>query len=203
MQDVFHEAVNLLEKDERLVMATVVRTKGSTPQKPGAKLLVRADGTGVGTLGGGLRRGRHLVRRHAANEARRRRPVPRVRAQRRPRRRGRPSMRRHHVLPNRPCVPTRPVHRPRQGDRRRLRRRTVRRASQHDQVARRPATRRRRQAAGPRGWLDRGDSRIAPTRPRRREARPQPHGNGPERVRHNRTTASSTSSRRTPLRPSS
>ena len=53
MQDVFHEAVNLLEKDERLVMATVVRTKGSTPQKPGAKLLVRNDGSGVGTLGGG------------------------------------------------------------------------------------------------------------------------------------------------------
>ena len=53
MQDVFHEAVNLLDNDEQIVMATVVRTKGSTPQKPGAKLLVRADGTGVGTLGGG------------------------------------------------------------------------------------------------------------------------------------------------------
>jgi xanthine dehydrogenase accessory factor len=34
-------------------VATVVRTKGSTPQKPGAKLLVRGDGSGVGTLGGG------------------------------------------------------------------------------------------------------------------------------------------------------
>ena len=53
MQDVFHEAVNLLEKEEQLVMATVIRTKGSTPQKPGAKLLVRSDGSGVGTLGGG------------------------------------------------------------------------------------------------------------------------------------------------------
>ena len=53
MQDVFHEAVNLLEQDQQLVMATVIRTKGSTPQKPGAKLLVRRDGTGVGTLGGG------------------------------------------------------------------------------------------------------------------------------------------------------
>ena len=36
-----------------MVVATVVRTKGSTPQKPGAKLLVREDGSGVGTLGGG------------------------------------------------------------------------------------------------------------------------------------------------------
>ncbi len=53
MQDVFHEAVSLLEKEEQLVMATVIRTKGSTPQKPGAKLLVRSDGSGVGTLGGG------------------------------------------------------------------------------------------------------------------------------------------------------
>ena len=53
MQDVFHEAVNLLEQEEQLVMATVIRTKGSTPQKPGAKLLVRSDGSGVGTLGGG------------------------------------------------------------------------------------------------------------------------------------------------------
>ena len=53
MQEVFHEAVNLLEQEERLVMATVIRTKGSTPQKPGAKLLVRSDGSGVGTLGGG------------------------------------------------------------------------------------------------------------------------------------------------------
>ncbi len=53
MQDVFHEAVNELEAGDPVVMATVVRTKGSTPQKPGAKLLVRSDGSGVGTLGGG------------------------------------------------------------------------------------------------------------------------------------------------------
>ena len=53
MQEVFHEATQLLGKGARLVVATVVRTKGSTPQKPGAKLLVREDGSGVGTLGGG------------------------------------------------------------------------------------------------------------------------------------------------------
>ena len=53
MHEVFHEAVNLLGKGDPFVVATVVRTKGSTPQKPGAKLLVRADGSGVGTLGGG------------------------------------------------------------------------------------------------------------------------------------------------------
>ncbi len=53
MEEVFREAVNQLEQGEPLVVATVVRTKGSTPQKPGAKLLVRRDGSGVGTLGGG------------------------------------------------------------------------------------------------------------------------------------------------------
>lgn len=53
MQPVFEEADRLLDKGEPFVLATVVRTKGSTPQKPGAKLLVRQDGTAVGTLGGG------------------------------------------------------------------------------------------------------------------------------------------------------
>ncbi|MDA1188588.1 MAG: XdhC family protein [Chloroflexi bacterium] len=53
MRDVFDEAVNQFGKGKRAVVATVVHTKGSTPQKPGAKLLVREDGTGVGTLGGG------------------------------------------------------------------------------------------------------------------------------------------------------
>jgi xanthine dehydrogenase accessory factor len=53
MREVFREAVKELGKGEAVVVATVVRTKGSTPQKPGAKLLVRSDGSGVGTLGGG------------------------------------------------------------------------------------------------------------------------------------------------------
>ena len=53
MREVIEEAVKLLQEDQPCVLATVVRTKGSTPQKPGAKLLVRQDGSGVGTLGGG------------------------------------------------------------------------------------------------------------------------------------------------------
>ena len=52
------------------MVATVIDTKGSTPQKPGAKLLVRNDGTAVGTLGGGCVEGdiwfaaKELMRRH-------------------------------------------------------------------------------------------------------------------------------------------
>ena len=53
MKEVIQEAVRLLESGQPGVLATVVRTKGSTPQKAGAMLLVRQDGSGVGTLGGG------------------------------------------------------------------------------------------------------------------------------------------------------
>lgn len=53
MRVVFEETVHCLERGEPCVLATVVRTKGSTPQKPGARLLVRSDGSAVGTLGGG------------------------------------------------------------------------------------------------------------------------------------------------------
>ena len=53
MKAVYDEAAALAKKDERYVLATVVNTNGSTPQKPGAALLVRVDGSTVGTLGGG------------------------------------------------------------------------------------------------------------------------------------------------------
>ena len=53
MKEVIKEAVDLLREDQPCVLATVVRTKGSTPQKSGAMLLVKEDGSGVGTLGGG------------------------------------------------------------------------------------------------------------------------------------------------------
>lgn len=53
MKAVYDEAANLARQNREFVLATVVNTKGSTPQKPGAALLVRADGSTVGTLGGG------------------------------------------------------------------------------------------------------------------------------------------------------
>ncbi len=53
MKEVINEAIELLNEGKPCVLATVVRTKGSTPQKPGAMLLVREDGSGLGTLGGG------------------------------------------------------------------------------------------------------------------------------------------------------
>ena len=53
MKEVIDGAIELVSDGQPCVLATVVRTKGSTPQKAGAMLLVRQDGTGVGTLGGG------------------------------------------------------------------------------------------------------------------------------------------------------
>lgn len=53
MKEVIEETVRQLQGLQPCVLATVVRTKGSTPQKAGSMLLVRQDGSGVGTLGGG------------------------------------------------------------------------------------------------------------------------------------------------------
>lgn len=53
MQELYTEAVKLISHNHPFVLATVVRCKGSTPQKPGAKMLFRADGSSMGTLGGG------------------------------------------------------------------------------------------------------------------------------------------------------
>jgi xanthine dehydrogenase accessory factor len=46
------EALRLLNAHEPFARATVVRTTGSVPGKMGASLLVRADGTSLGTVGG-------------------------------------------------------------------------------------------------------------------------------------------------------
>ena len=50
---IFREATAALERGESVVLATVARTRGSTPRKPGAKMLVRRDGSFFGTIGGG------------------------------------------------------------------------------------------------------------------------------------------------------
>lgn len=49
-----HEAIGeLLAGGGRGALATVTRTSGSTPQTPGARLLLRTDGSFCGTVGGG------------------------------------------------------------------------------------------------------------------------------------------------------
>lgn len=50
---VLREAWQRLSLGERLALATIVATHGSTPQRVGARVLVRGDGSSLGTLGGG------------------------------------------------------------------------------------------------------------------------------------------------------
>jgi len=45
--------VEVLDGGGRAALATVVRTSGSTPRGPGARMLLRADDTVLGTIGGG------------------------------------------------------------------------------------------------------------------------------------------------------
>ncbi len=47
-------ARDLIEQGEDFVIAKVVDTKGSAPRKKGAVLLMKEDGTTIGTVGGGL-----------------------------------------------------------------------------------------------------------------------------------------------------
>jgi xanthine dehydrogenase accessory factor len=51
--DVFEELVRRRRDGEPCVLATVVRTSGSTPRKDAARMLVLRGGTIVGTVGGG------------------------------------------------------------------------------------------------------------------------------------------------------
>ena len=52
-EDIYREIAAALEHNEMVVLATVARTRGSTPRKTGAKMVVRQDGSFCGTIGGG------------------------------------------------------------------------------------------------------------------------------------------------------
>jgi xanthine dehydrogenase accessory factor len=51
--EVTSEMVNLLARGEPFALATLVDAHGSTPQRVGARILIQADGSTTGTLGGG------------------------------------------------------------------------------------------------------------------------------------------------------
>jgi xanthine dehydrogenase accessory factor len=51
--DIYEEALRLKKQGRSSAVATIVQCAGSSPQKEGAKMLVRDDGTTAGTLGGG------------------------------------------------------------------------------------------------------------------------------------------------------
>ena len=51
--EVFQEVIRMLESGRKGALATIISTTGSTPGKDGARMLVRDDGSTVGTVGGG------------------------------------------------------------------------------------------------------------------------------------------------------
>jgi xanthine dehydrogenase accessory factor len=51
--DIYEELLRLKKEGRATAVATIVECSGSSPQKEGSKILVRDDGTTVGTLGGG------------------------------------------------------------------------------------------------------------------------------------------------------
>lgn len=52
-QELADALVTLLRGNGRGALATVVRVSGSVPQRPGARMLLQADGSTLGTVGGG------------------------------------------------------------------------------------------------------------------------------------------------------
>ena len=53
MLEIYQELVRLASKGKSAVLATVISNEGSTPREAGAKMLIREDGTFIGTIGGG------------------------------------------------------------------------------------------------------------------------------------------------------
>jgi xanthine dehydrogenase accessory factor len=51
--EIYVEMRARLDEGRRAAMATVVKTRGSTPQQEGAKMVVFDDGSFIGTVGGG------------------------------------------------------------------------------------------------------------------------------------------------------
>ncbi|BBO82063.1 hypothetical protein DSCO28_26290 [Desulfosarcina ovata subsp. sediminis] len=54
MRNIAHTACELLASNQPFVMATIISHSGSTPRTSGSKMIVTADGRGVGTIGGGI-----------------------------------------------------------------------------------------------------------------------------------------------------
>ena len=53
MNDIYDEIDRLIKQQRNAAVATVVRTKGSTPRGIGAQMVIREDGSTEGTIGGG------------------------------------------------------------------------------------------------------------------------------------------------------
>ncbi|MBC8429699.1 MAG: XdhC family protein, partial [Dehalococcoidia bacterium] len=50
MTDIYQEIVRIKAEGEEAALVTIVTTTGSTPREEGAKMLVKADGSILGTI---------------------------------------------------------------------------------------------------------------------------------------------------------
>ncbi len=53
MLEIYQELANIMQKGGRAVLATVINSQGSAPRNAGAKMLIKEDGSFIGTVGGG------------------------------------------------------------------------------------------------------------------------------------------------------
>lgn len=53
MRRLFKELTETLKRGEGAVLVTIIASSGSTPRGAGSRMLVKADGTSLGTVGGG------------------------------------------------------------------------------------------------------------------------------------------------------
>lgn len=53
MLEVYQELARITATGEKAVLATIISSRGSAPRKAGAKMVIKGDGTFVGTVGGG------------------------------------------------------------------------------------------------------------------------------------------------------
>ena len=61
MKNIYLQLANEVSLEKPLVLATVTRTQGSTPQKPGSSAIFTSEGLISGTVGGGIVEGRVQV----------------------------------------------------------------------------------------------------------------------------------------------
>jgi len=72
MKDIYEEIIQLQSTGKCAALATVISTSGSTPRDAGSKMLIRQDGSIVGTVGGSLMEGQ--VQEEAKNVIREGKP---------------------------------------------------------------------------------------------------------------------------------
>lgn len=54
MKKLIRLALQILQKNEEIVIATIIKRQGSAPREAGTKIVIRNDGSFIGTIGGGL-----------------------------------------------------------------------------------------------------------------------------------------------------